>query len=122
MSGNYTKSLSPWELLVSLEELRNRLSTETEKLQQLAETVVELEYKHKMEYSKEYMRIKAEGKKLTINEFEAIIYIKLDKLNYNLEMAKALYETKKKLLQTININIEAVRSQLSWLKEDLQNA
>lgn len=112
--------MTPHELMERLERLLQDLSQLNDEYKEKQIAFVQKDNTYKLEKSKQYLINKASMGKATINEIEAKTFIDVQNFKIDADIAEAELKATKERLDAIKIEIDTVRSMLSYLKSEFE--
>ena len=112
--------MTPIELMDRLERLLNVLSSANEEYRRAYEVYIKKLNEYKLEYAKQYLLNKANMGKATVNEIESKTHIDVQKFKLDADIAEGMVKAAKEKLDAIKIEIDTVRSMLSYLKSEYE--
>lgn len=112
--------MTPIELMDKLESLRAELSSANEEYKALYLEYIEKYNTYKVEYAKKYLLNKTEMGKATVNELESKTILDTQKEKLEADIAEAMLKTCRERIDSLKIEIDTVRSMLSYLKSEYE--
>lgn len=112
--------MTPIELMDRLERLLNDLSSATEEYEQYCFEKEQKEQAFDIKYHQELIKAKTSKDKITAKEAESIAILAAEKEKFELQIAKVKEKVAKEKLNNIRIEIDTVRSMLSYLKSEYE--
>ena len=111
--------MNPVEINEKLLSLINDLGQQNELYSRQYMTYIEKYNQYKLEYAKSYLKNKAEMGKATINEIDAKTTIETAKYKLDADISEGLLKATKEKIEAIKIEIDTLRSILSFQKSEL---
>lgn len=111
--------MSPVELQERLMQLLNDLAQANEQYIALYQDYIDKLNAYKLAYSTAYLTNKANMGKATVNEIEAKTYIDTQGAKLAVDIAEGLFKAHKEKIDAIKIEIDTIRSILSFQKSEL---
>lgn len=109
----------PAEINEKLLSLINELGQQNELYSKQYMEYIERYNQYKLEYAKSYLKNKAGMGKATINEIDAKTTIETAEYKMNADIAEGLLKATKEKIEAIKIEIDTLRSILSFQKSEL---
>lgn len=116
------RELTPGELLNDIGRMSNELTKKNMELSKLALRKDSTETIYRQELSKELLRLRVEKIPVAIINDIAKGNPKISKLRYERSLAKSNYFICISAIENLRLQIETKRSQLTWLRAELNNA
>ncbi len=115
-------NFNPQQIMERLGGLNKELSDKNGELTSLAENMAEKERQFKVLYAEEILRMKNEGYAITlirdlVNGKKGVAETKL-----NWQVSEAIYSITRDKIKSIVIHIDTLRSILTWLRIEAENA
>jgi hypothetical protein len=114
--------MNPQKLLERLEQCIAALSRGNTQLKQLALKKDDTENKYRIALRKEMLKLKLEGYKTTLISDLAKGEETVAKLRLERDIAKDSYYVCLNAMDNLKIEIDCIRSQLTWLRVELKNS
>ena len=111
--------MTPIEINDRLMELLNELGQQNEEYTQQYILYINAVNKYKLEYAKAYLQNKADMGKATVNEIDAATTIQVADIKLDADIQEALLKAQREKLEALKIEIDTLRSVLSFQKSEL---